>query len=96
MAPRTPTEESLARIWAEVLGRERVGVHDDFFELGGHSLLATQVISRVARDMEVQLPLRSMFQSPTVAELAERIEAQSYVAKSQKPSDGGPLEEAEI
>ena len=56
--PRTPVEEGLAAIWAEVLGVEQVGVHDNFFELGGHSLLATQVMSRLRETLAVELPLR--------------------------------------
>jgi amino acid adenylation domain-containing protein len=95
-APEGDVEKALAGIWAEVLGRDRVGVHDDFFGLGGHSLLATQVMSRVARDMDVELPLRTLFESPTVAELAVRIDARRYVASAQRLSDGGPLEEEEI
>jgi amino acid adenylation domain-containing protein len=74
VAPRTPTEEVLAGIWAEVLRVERVGIHEDFFELGGHSLLATRVITRVREKLKIELPLRAMFESPTVMELAERSE----------------------
>ena len=74
ISPRTPIEEILASIWACVLGIEQVGVHDNFFELGGHSLLATQVISRVHDTMSVELPLRSLFEAPTIAEFASRVE----------------------
>jgi len=74
VAPRTPIEEMLANIWACVLGIEQLGIHDNFFELGGHSLLATQIISRVRDTMSVELPLRCLFEAPTVATLAERVE----------------------
>jgi amino acid adenylation domain-containing protein len=73
--PRNETETGLAEIWREVLQLERVGIRDNFFALGGHSLLAAQVASRIARVLRVELPLREMFQSPTIAELAEQIVA---------------------
>ncbi|MFB2973200.1 amino acid adenylation domain-containing protein [Aerosakkonema sp. BLCC-F183] len=73
VAPRTPVEEILAGIWAKILGLAQVSIHDNFFDLGGHSLLATQVISRMRETFKLELPLRCLFESPTVAELAEKI-----------------------
>jgi amino acid adenylation domain-containing protein len=74
-APRYPAEELIAGIWTEVLKRPSVGIHDDFFQAGGHSLLAAQVISRIRKIFGVELPLRSIFESPTVAALAGRVDA---------------------
>ncbi|WP_287658358.1 MULTISPECIES: amino acid adenylation domain-containing protein, partial [unclassified Microcystis] len=74
IAPQSPTEEILAQIWEQILKVERVGREDNFFELGGHSLLATQVFSRLRETFHVELPLRSLFTDPTIAELALKIE----------------------
>jgi len=82
VAPRTPAEEVLAGIWAQVLGVEQVGVYDSFFELGGHSLLATQVVSRIRQAFQVELPLRDFFGIPTVAGLAQAIDGVSQVTLS--------------
>ena len=70
IAPRTPAEEAVADIWAQVLRVERVGAHDNFFELGGHSLLAIQVVSRAHTVFGVELPLAAFFEAPTVAAMA--------------------------
>jgi non-ribosomal peptide synthetase component F/acyl carrier protein len=76
VAPGTQVEQLLAGVWAKVLGLGRpVGIHDNFFELGGHSLLAMQLLSRVRDALQVELPLRSLFESPTVAELSSNVEA---------------------
>jgi amino acid adenylation domain-containing protein len=74
VAPRNALETTLAAIWAQVIGIEQVGVHDNFFDLGGHSLLATQVISRVREAHRVEVNLRTFFERPTVAGIAEVIE----------------------
>nr|QEO74288.1 condensation domain-containing protein [uncultured bacterium] len=73
-APRTPIEELIAVIWADLLGLARVGLDDNFFELGGHSLLATQAASRIRDAMRVELPLRKMFEHPTLEALARQVE----------------------
>ena len=73
VAPRTPVEETVAAIWADVLGLDRVGVEDDFFALGGHSLLATQIVAQIRTDLSINLPLHALFGSPTVATLSLQI-----------------------
>jgi acyl carrier protein len=78
--PRDAFEARLAGIWSEFLETDRIGIHDNFFEWGGHSLLATQVISRIRQVFEVELPLRALFEAPTVAELAERIRGATDIA----------------
>jgi len=70
IAPRTSVETELAQIWAKVLSVEQVGIHDRFFDLGGHSLNATQVVSQVIKQFQIEVPLQSLFESPTVAEMA--------------------------
>ncbi len=74
VAPRTPFEEVLAGIWSQLLGIERVGMHDNFFELGGHSLLATTFVSRLREVFQVELPLRCLFETPTLAGIAEAVQ----------------------
>jgi acyl carrier protein len=73
VAPRTAVEELLAGIWCEVLGIESVGVHDNFFELGGNSLSVTRIVSQVNDFFQVQLPLRSFFESPTIDGLSQSL-----------------------
>ncbi|MCG7409240.1 amino acid adenylation domain-containing protein [Paenibacillus sp. ACRRX] len=83
VAPRTTAEMQLAHIWQDVLGLNRVGVKDNFFELGGHSLRATTLVSRLYKEMNVNFPLRGVFQHPTIEEMAQAIagmEQQQYAA----------------
>ncbi len=87
VAPRGPVEEGMSDIWSDVLGVEQIGVHDDFFELGGHSLLATQVMSRVRHAFQVEVPLRSLFESPTVAGLSETVAAARSRGDGEAPSE---------
>ena len=94
VAPRTPVEKELARIWAEVLGLGEVGVYDNFFELGGHSIAATRAVSRMIRKFQLELPLQSLFQAPTVAQMAEVI-TQTQAKKLSEEDLTGVLAELE-
>ena len=93
-APRTPMEEVVAGIWEEVLGVRQVGTADDFFALGGHSLLATRVISRLRPAFGVELPVRALFEAPTVAGLAARVEGAVRAGADLVAPPLGPRERA--
>ncbi|MGH3375353.1 MAG: phosphopantetheine-binding protein, partial [Actinoallomurus sp.] len=82
VAPRSEVEEKVAQVWSEVLGVERVGVHDDFFALGGHSLLATRLAFQLRNSLGVEVPVRTLFEKPTVAELAATIDASDGAGES--------------
>jgi non-ribosomal peptide synthetase component F len=84
VAPRTRVEQQLADIWASLLKVTAVGVHDNFFDLGGHSLLGTQVVSRMRKEFQMEIPLRSLFESPTVAQLAKQIEAGAHTSDTDR------------
>src|SRR5262249_45871915 len=89
--PRTPVEEILAGLWSEVLGVERVGARDNFFELGGHSLLITQVASRARAAFGVELPIRRLFEQPTLEGLAREVEAEgARGGGGPRPPGGAP------
>ncbi len=96
--PRTPVEAALAALWADVLELDRVGAHDHFFDLGGHSLLATRLASRVRSVFAVPMGLRAVLEAPTVARMAERIEAQrgggAPEAPASRPSAEAPARAA--
>jgi acyl carrier protein len=74
VAPRSSLEEKIAAIWAEVLKVERIGIADNFFDLGGHSLLGVQVVARLQQALQVDTTLRELFENPTIAILADRLE----------------------
>jgi amino acid adenylation domain-containing protein len=98
VAPTTPTEITLAEIWTQVLRIDRIGIEDNFFELGGHSLLATQVISRARQTFEIEIPLQSLFEQPTIAGLASRLDTSLWFkTSSQNNFDlAGEMEEIEL
>jgi acyl carrier protein len=70
----TPLQETLAKMWREVIGVDEVGINDNFFDLGGHSVLVTQIVARIRKNLNVNLSLRSVFDYPTIAELSAVIE----------------------
>ena len=89
VAPRNPVEEMVAQIFQQLLKINRVGIHDNFFELGGHSLLATQLVSRIRQVFQVDIPLRAIFEHPTVEGVAQRIQEQR---RQQVGLDIAPIE----
>jgi hypothetical protein len=86
VGPRTPTEQTLARIWQEVLELSYVGVHDSFFDLGGHSMLAVKIAMRSREAFCIDLPVAVLFHAPTVAKLAEAIDARKLTARPRAAS----------
>jgi amino acid adenylation domain-containing protein/FkbM family methyltransferase len=97
VGPRTETEKALAAIWAELLKVEHMGINDDFFDLGAHSLMAITAVSRIRDVFEVDLPLRNLFERPTVSGLAETIDALVWAAGSrEQPAPAGSREEIEL
>ncbi|HEX5725950.1 MAG TPA: amino acid adenylation domain-containing protein, partial [Longimicrobiaceae bacterium] len=89
-APRTPTEEMVAGIWAGLLGVERVGAGDSFFELGGHSLLATRLVSRVREAFGVEVPMRAVFEDPVLSGFAAKVDEALRAAAAEGADDGAP------
>ena len=85
--PRTHHEKAIHDIWATVLGTTTISTHDNFFELGGHSLLATQITTRIRRDFNIPLPLRAIFENPTITQLATTVEQLVYEEVSKLSPD---------
>ncbi|MEV6340617.1 phosphopantetheine-binding protein [Nocardia vinacea] len=73
VAPRTEVEQFIAEVWSEVLGRERIGVHDDFFELGGQSLQVARAVNQIQSMTDLELDLRAFFEAPTIAAFADHL-----------------------
>jgi amino acid adenylation domain-containing protein len=98
IAPTTPIEQQMTKIWGEILKLDKIGIHDNFFELGGYSLLGTQAIARLRQLFGVDLALRALFELPTIAELANRIETLQWATQSQAnaPAATGDFEEGEL
>ena len=85
--PSTPTEHDLAELWAELLGVDPIGVHDNFFDRGGNSLLATRILSRLTGQYGVKLPLSTFFEGPTIAELAQHVDVLHRIAHGERAAD---------
>jgi amino acid adenylation domain-containing protein len=94
--PDGPVQEAVAAVWKDVLGLESVGAHDNFFDLGGHSMLAARLLGRLHDTFAVDVPLRSLFQQPTVAGLADVIQALQWIDESGRATATGKREEVEI
>jgi len=97
VGPRTQTEKALTTLWRELLKAENIGINDDFFDMGGESLLAIRAVSRIRDMFQVDLPLRNLFERPTVAGLAEVIDKLSWLAHATAPThSGGDREEIDL
>ncbi|MEH1944161.1 MAG: amino acid adenylation domain-containing protein [Nostoc sp.] len=96
VAPRSQVEELLAQIWAKVLGKEQVGIHDNFFELGGHSLLATVLTSRIRDTFQIDLPVRNLFEAPTVEQLSRYIDTIYWTAKGIDKAETTEIQREEV
>lgn len=96
VAPRSQVEKLLAQIWAKVLGKEQVGIHDNFFELGGHSLLATQLTSRIRDTFQIDLPVRNLFEAPTVEQLSRYIDTIYWTAKAMDKAETTEIQREEV
>ncbi|MBV7331258.1 hypothetical protein KFU94_24080 [Chloroflexi bacterium TSY] len=92
VAPRTPTERQMAAFWSDMLGAEAVSIHDNFFELGGQSIMVTQVISAIRETFQIELPLQTLFEQPTLAALAEVIDTQLWAAQGIEEDEEGSFE----
>jgi acyl carrier protein len=93
--PTSDVEKALADLWRHLLGVERIGRSDNFFELGGHSLMAMQLVSRVRDQFDADLPLKNLFEHPTLAGLAEVIEALTWSSNGDKPAPAFAVAERE-
>ena len=96
IAPRTDTEKTLAKLWAEVLELEQVGVKDDFFALGGHSLIATQLMSRLDKTFAIHLPIKTLFDTATLEKLAEQVDLALWANTQNQQDEDGDFEEIEL
>jgi phthiocerol/phenolphthiocerol synthesis type-I polyketide synthase E len=93
VAPETPIQKLLVTHWQEILGYAPVGIHDNFFDVGGHSLMAAALVTRTRKDFDIQIPLRELLESPTVAELSDLIENYQWFKQNQSQnSDAEVLE----
>jgi len=96
VAPRDEIEEGVAGVWQELLGIESIGAQDNFFELGGHSLIATQLISRLNKRFRIVLPIKSIFEAPTIAGLSEHVRAISWAAEGMQSHPSEAEQEREV
>jgi non-ribosomal peptide synthase protein (TIGR01720 family) len=96
VTPRTATEQTLAQLWAELLELEQVGIHNSFFSLGGHSLIATQLMARINKTFNVDLPIKLLFDTETIEKLAEQVDLTVWATQTTEQAQHGEFEEIEL